>query len=104
MQLRHPYTNIGRGGWFPPAPWRPDGQWLASVAESQNANERGLWLLAPGNSQEIYAGPYRNPTWSPDGRWLAVVDEQGQHWLLEADSQYPLQLDLPADAIIQEWR
>jgi Tol biopolymer transport system component len=105
--LLHPYSNIGRGGWFPPPAWRPNGQWLTFVAEDADPEAYGVWVVDADGSSEQYIGRGMNPVWSPDDRWLAyngLTDEGNiDARLVETDTWYPLQIGLPADARIVGW-
>jgi len=108
--LLHPYQNIGRGGWFPPPAWSPDGRWLAFVAEDMEPEKRGVWVVAAGGDDEHYLGPGAKPLWSPDGRWLTytaypdpVSGLDPSALLVEAGSWYTIHLSLPPGAEIIHW-
>lgn len=109
-RLLHPYQNVGRGGWFPPPSWSPDGSRLAFVAEAADPDAHGIWLAAADGSEERFLGRGANPVWSPDGRWLAYngVDvaasqQEWVPWLVEAASGYQIRLNLPAGAAVVDW-
>ena len=51
--LFHPYENMGRGGWFPPPAWSPDGRWLAFVTEDVDPALRGVWVVEVDSEQEF---------------------------------------------------
>jgi hypothetical protein len=108
-RLLHPYENAGRGGWFPPPVWSPDGRWLAFVAEDILPDARGVWLVAVDGSQETYLGPGWNPVWSPNGLYLAynaISDlDTGQFipTLAVAESAYQLPLALAPGSRIMQW-
>jgi hypothetical protein len=69
-KLFHPYQNAGRGGWFPPPAWSPDGRWLAFVAEDADPEQVGVWVIDLKSGEERFVGRGIDPRWSPDGHWL----------------------------------
>lgn len=108
--ILHPYENVGRGGWFPPPSWSPDGRWLAFTAEDVDPGARGVWVIASDGSSSRYLGPGSQPLWSPDGRWLTYTGfEEGDSsqnpvtWLVEAESWYAIRMQLPAGARVVDW-
>lgn len=108
--LLHPYQNIGRGGWFPPSAWSPDGSRLAFFAEAADPGAYGLWLVTADGREERLLGRGAHPAWSPDGRWLAYngVDiaasrQEWVPWLVEASSGYQIRLNLPTGAAVVDW-
>lgn len=106
--LLHPYHNMGRGGWFPPPAWSPDGRWLAFVAEDVNLKTNGVWVVAVDGSEEIYLGPGVKPIWSPDNRWLTYAGfespgEEPSARLVEVGSWYTIQMVLPPGATVVDW-
>lgn len=109
-RLLHPYDNVGRGGWFDPPVWSPDGQWIAFIAEDINLGWRGLWVVAADGSGEHYLGPGSNPFFSPDNQWLAYtaysleLDPAEEIRLVEIESWYSTKMDLPAGSNIRDWR
>jgi Tol biopolymer transport system component len=112
--LLHPYENAGRGGWFPPPAWSPDGRWLAFVAEDIIPEARGVWVVgvdgsAAGN-EDIFLGPGWSPVWSPDGRYLAynAIDDvfasgQSIPWLVVPDSWYQIPFALHVGSLVVDW-
>lgn len=107
-RLYHAYHNVGRGGWFPPPAWSPDGRWLAFVAEDVDPERRGLWVVSVEGSDETYLGPGGQPLWSPDNRWLTYrsFEDGGQEpiaRLVEVGSWYKIQIYLPPGANIVDW-
>ncbi len=109
-RLLHPYDNLGRGGWFDPPVWSPDGQWLAFVAEDINSDLYGLWLVAADGSREHFLGPGSNPIWSPDNHWLSYtayspeLDPGEEVRLAEVGSWYSIKMNLPQGSTIRGWR
>jgi hypothetical protein len=105
-RLFHPYENAGRGGWFPPPTWSPDGRWLAFLTEDADQAVRGVYLVEVGSGAEIFAGAGVRPLWSPDGRWLLVSpsdpDEMGA-WLTDLETGYSQQMFLPPGAQAVAW-
>lgn len=102
--LLHPFTPIGRGGWFFAPVWSPDGRWLAFEVESVDEGER-LWVTAVDGSSEVSLGPGYNPLFSPDGHWLVFNDELLNSEfprLYEVGSWYPTNLWVPGELV--EWR
>jgi len=107
--LFHPYENVGRGGWFPPPAWSPDGRWLAFVTEDVDPALRGVWVVDVVSGDEYFVGAGVRPIWSPDGQWLlvnpvrGVPDEGLGAWLVEAGTWYPLRMFLPSGAEVVDW-
>jgi dipeptidyl aminopeptidase/acylaminoacyl peptidase len=108
--LLHPYEPAGRGGWFPPPAWSPDGQYLAFVSEDINPEMAGVWVVAVDGSEERYIGAGANPSWSPDGRWLMFTGYEGvgedqipAAWLVDVPSWYILRMDRPDDTTFIGW-
>jgi Tol biopolymer transport system component len=106
----HPYQNAGRGGWFPPPSWSPDGRWLAFEAEDVDPGARGVWVIATDGSSSHYLGQGSRPFWSPAGRWLTYTGFEGANnsqdpvtWLVEAGSWYAIRMQLPAGATVIDW-
>lgn len=109
-RLIHPYETAGRGGWFPPPTWSPDGRYLAFAAEDINQDASGIWAVAADGSEEVYLGPGSKPSWSPDGRWLMYTGFDGvgedripAAWLVEVASWYLIRMALPPDTIEIGW-
>jgi hypothetical protein len=105
-KLLHPYENIGRGGWFGPPAWSPDGRWLAFVTEDADPAVRGVYVIDVVSEAEIFAGAGIGPIWSPDGRWLLVNSRNPNEtspWLVEVGTWYPLQMYLPPGAQAVAW-
>jgi Tol biopolymer transport system component len=109
-ELLHPYENAGRGGWFPPPAWSPDGRWLAFVAEDIIRENRGVWVIAVDGSEEVYLGPGWNPIWNPDGRFLAFTGtgstgaaDESVPWLVDPGSWYKIPFNLPPGSTIIDW-
>jgi Tol biopolymer transport system component len=104
--LFHSYETIGRGGWFLPPAWSPDGRWLAYVAEDVDPARYGVWVADIESDEEVFVGRGIHPRWSPDGRWLLVSSAMGPNeppWLVEAGSWYPVQMFLPPGAQVVDW-
>jgi dipeptidyl aminopeptidase/acylaminoacyl peptidase len=109
-RVLHPYPNAGRGGWFPPPAWSPDGRWLAFVAEDVDPERRGVWVVATDGSDEQFLGPGLNPVWSPDNRLLAYTGlertssrSEPVPWLVDRGAWYQIRWDLPAGARVVGW-
>ena len=109
-RLLHPFDNLGRGGWFEPPSWSPDGQWMAFVAEDISLENYGLWVVATDGSREVYLGPGSNPIWSPDKHWLSYtayspeLDPAEEVRLAEVGSWYSIKMNLPPGSTIRAWR
>jgi Tol biopolymer transport system component len=108
--LLHPYENTGRGGWFSPPAWSPDGRWLAYLVEDINRDNRGVWVVSVDGSEEAFLGPGLNPIWSPDGRFLTFtgISETGAAgetvpWLVDPGSWYEIPLNLPPGSMVVDW-
>jgi hypothetical protein len=101
-RLLHPYVPVGRGGWFEPPAWSPDGRWLAFTAEDENADAYGVWVVSADGGEEHYLGEGRDPIWSPDGRWLIYSTSTGTR-LVEAESWYQIQMYLPGEGQPVDW-
>lgn len=102
VTVLHPYDNVGRDGWYPPATWSPDNQWLAFADEDVDASRSGVWVVKTDGSAEHYLGPGHHPVWSPDGQWLVYQDIVPQ--LVEIISWYPLNLFVYEDGLVVDWR
>ncbi|HSG16935.1 MAG TPA: hypothetical protein VLE70_11520, partial [Anaerolineae bacterium] len=108
-KLFHPYENIGRGGWFPPPAWSPDGRWLAFVTEDVDPALRGAWVVDVDSGEEFFVGAGVRPIWSPDGKWLLVspvregLDDGSEVWLFEAGTWQPLMMFMPPGAVVVDW-
>ncbi|MFN2222868.1 MAG: hypothetical protein ACK2UH_09970 [Candidatus Promineifilaceae bacterium] len=105
-KLLHPYENIGRGGWFGPPAWSPDGRRIAFVTQDADPAVRGTYVIEVDTGAEIFVGAGIRPLWSPDGRWLLVnpmdPNETGP-WLVEVGTWYSLQMYLPPGAQAVAW-
>lgn len=108
--LLHPYENAGRGGWFPPPAWSPDGRWLAFTAEDIDGEQRGVWVVAADGSQEAYLGHGRDPVWSPDNRYLIYTGTEESSasgepvpWLVAPESWYKIPFALPPGTLVIDW-
>ena len=107
--LLHPYENAGRGGWFPPPAWSPDGRWLAFVAEDIIPESRGVWAVAADGSQEAFLGPGWNPIWAPNGHYLvynAIPDPttgQTIPTLAVPESWYQIPFALAPGSNVLQW-
>lgn len=102
-RLYHPYENVGRGGWLPPAPWSPDGEWIAFVTEDADPNQRGLWLINQFNDEEKFIPAASNPIWSPDGQYLIYQNEEGTFLTYPPEFNYQIGVYLPEGGTIIEW-
>lgn len=105
-RLLHSYETIGRGGWFLPPEWSPDGRWLAYVAEDIDPGQYGVWVVEVEGSEEVFVGRGIHPRWSPDGRWLLINSAEGPYedpWLVEVETWYPLTMHLPPGAQVVDW-
>jgi hypothetical protein len=105
-RLLHSYETIGRGGWFLPPAWSPDGLWLAYVAEDIDPTQYGVWVAEVESGEEVFLGRGIHPRWSPDGRWLVTNSAEGPDELprlIETGSWYPLQMNLPPGAVMVDW-
>lgn len=105
-KLFHPYENIGRGGWFGPPAWSPDGRWIAFVTEDADPVLRGVYVVDVESGDEIFAGAGVSPAWSPDGQWLLVNPRnpnESKPWLVQTETWYPLQMYLPPGAQVVDW-
>jgi dipeptidyl aminopeptidase/acylaminoacyl peptidase len=101
-RLLHPYAPVGRGGW-PVAPiWSPDGQWLAYIAQDQDFDKAGLWVVRADGAIEHFLGPASDPVWSPDAKQLIVSAEYGIQ-LADVATWRLQHLDLPPDAEPVAW-
>lgn len=103
FSLYHPYENVGRGGWFPPAPWSPDQEWIAFVTEDIDSEKAGLWIINTHNKEEKFIPAAFNPLWSPDGQFLLYHTAVGPFLTYPPDFSYQLGLTLPAGATVIDW-
>ncbi len=101
--LYHPYENVGRGGWFPPAPWSPNGEWIAFVTEDADPNQRGLWLINQFNDDEKFIPEAFNPFWSPDGQYLIYQTAEGTFLTYPPEFSYQISVYLPEGGTVIEW-
>lgn len=99
-QIIHPYVNLGRGGWFSPPVWSPDGRWLAFVVEA--AAEGGVWVAAADGSAEEYLGPGSDPLWRYDGQRLIYAQDQNNFQLIATGDWTATPVTLP-DSTLQAW-
>lgn len=116
-QLLHPFPPVGRGGWFRAPLWRPDGQWMTVLIESENMDEYGLWALAANGSaeQQLNQGTSAQGWWSPpgDAPWqngrrllLGVSQPEGgmAYTLIDPTTWEETPVSLPPNAMAQAWR
>ena len=113
--LLHPFRPVGRGGWFPPPTWSPDGRWLTFHVETGNETG-GLWVAASDGSSErqLTQNVNSRALWSPpgsepwqNGEYLAVVPTSpgaGGNRLLETGSWYEVALYVPDAGVVIDWR
>jgi Tol biopolymer transport system component len=66
VELLHPYTPVGSGGWLPAAIWSPDGNWLAALTLSE-AHKTDLWVVRVDGGEERNLGFAGDPVWHPEG-------------------------------------
>ncbi len=95
--------------------WSPDGQWLAFVAEDQEPDESGVWVvLVDDQGERGYTSLFteyhlggHNPVWSSDGRWLvfhrALPDGTLGVWAAQTGLWGLIRFALPPDAYIVDW-
>ncbi len=105
-KLFHPYENIGRGGWFGPPAWSPDGRRITLVTEDVDPAVRGVYVIDVETGAEIFAGAGVGPLWSPDGRWLLINPgdpAESNPWLVEVGTGYSMRMFLPPGAQAVAW-
>lgn len=107
-RVLHPYNNVGRGGWFEPPVWSPDGRWLTFRTEDRDWERRGLWTVAAGGVGEMFLGRGQHFVWSPDSRYLAYTGHTAEGlddlvYLVNSDDWSQQQLDLPARSRVLGW-
>lgn len=112
-QLIHPFEPVGRGGWFPNPVWSPDGEWISYTVETMDEAERGRWVIASDGSGEqtmLNVDAMSTAVWSPEGpaAWhngaYLLVDGQQSTDLFESGTWEQVEMPLPADARIVDWR
>lgn len=112
-QLIHPFEPVGRGGWFPNPVWSPDGEWISYTVETFDEAERGRWVIAGDGSGEqmlLNTDAMSTAVWSPQGpaAWhnggYLIVDGQESTDLIESGSWGEVEMPLPADARVVDWR
>lgn len=102
-QRLHPYVNLGRGGWFSAPRWSPDGRWLAFVAEAEQADDRGVWVVAADGSAEFRLGPGVNPLWRADSQYLIYSQDNDTHWLVTVGGAWPASRVTLPNSQLQTW-
>lgn len=104
VEVLHPYTPIGSGGWFPPAIWSPEGDWLAAVTLGE-AHKTDLWVMRADGGEEHNLGFASDPVWYPEGGWLIFHSLSDERLKRVETSSWNLQtIDLPPGSTPLGWQ
>jgi hypothetical protein len=104
VDLLHPYTPVGSGGWLPAAIWSPEGNWLASLTLSE-AHKTDLWVIRVDGGEEHNLGYAGDPVWHLEGDWLifnSLLEESLK--MVEVGDWNPRSIDLPPGSTPLGWQ
>ena len=110
FNAHHPYQNVGRDGWFPPAQWSPTGEWIAFVAEDIDTAKQGIWIINTYSGDEKFISNAFQPIWSPDGQYLHYQTFWESSGLTQSflthppDFTYKIEVFIPLGGQIIAWQ
>jgi Tol biopolymer transport system component len=104
VEILHPYTPIGSGGWLPAPIWSPDGEWIAAMTLSE-AHKTDLWVIRADGGEEQRLGFSSNPVWNPDSQSLVYtsIPEEKLNFV-EVGVWEPKDIDLPSGSVPVDWK
>jgi Tol biopolymer transport system component len=103
VEILHPYSPIGTGGWLPAPSWSPDGNWLAAVTISE-AHKADLWVIRADGGEEYNLGFASNPVWHPDSQYLVFTNISDERLnLVEVGVWEPEIIDFPQGTKPKSW-
>jgi len=103
VELLHPYSPIGTGGWLPAPIWSPDGMWLA-VETLSEAHKADLWVIRAQGGEEHLLGFASSPVWHPDSSALVYRAWSDENIKLMEVGDWKLQnLNLPQGSVPVDW-
>jgi Tol biopolymer transport system component len=96
--LRGRARVVARGKDLASPKWSSDGRWIAYVAQSGRAGQKGLWVVRANGRQRHRVSPDVPSTlaWSPDGHSLAYGTAKGAAVVGLAGRVHPLRLGFAA--------
>lgn len=93
----------GRGGYFPPVTWSPDGRWLTYISFPSDSSESGMWIHDLSNQQEDIPLGGQFPIWHPNS--TNIIFQQwnqeskvNESWLVELETWEKRKLNIPENS------
>lgn len=102
----HPYEEMGRGRWFDPPLWSPDGEWVSLWAEDVTTGA-ATWVIKVDGSEEYNLGIVYNLVWQPNGQKLAFnrlpTPNERSSWLFDVTTGIEQSLLVDRNGIVIAW-
>ena len=104
--ILHPYEEMGRGRWFDPPLWSPDGEWVSFWVEDVTSGV-ATWVIKVDGSKEYDLGLAYNLVWQPNGQKLAfnrlITPNERSSWLLDVTTGIEHNLLVDGNGIVIAW-